>query len=283
MPVDELGRQDEGLAEVLGRQFEPDLVVLLPGRDRAVDLLRVLDDHGKGRRAARRRRRHVAAPAPPRGAAPPPARPAPRGAAAAPAAGRTAGLRRVAHRPASQRRGRNRTRRIGGRLSARSTVWSPAALVQAGSALSGIDARALARGAAMREPAPGRARSTRRWPPRSTASRRCGWPPRPPAAGRQTGRGPTIAASSRRWWTASARSAPGARASENSVAGIRPPTHGEHQHREVAQRRRQGHAVDGRKGQPRRPGPWRRSRCSAAASAARRRAAAGPTPGCRAC
>ena len=55
MPVCELRRQEERLVEVLGLELEPDLVVLLPDGEDAVDLLRVLDDRRRtaaGRSAA---------------------------------------------------------------------------------------------------------------------------------------------------------------------------------------------------------------------------------------
>ena len=53
MPGAIFGRQEERLAEVLGLQLDPELLVLLPQRQHAVDLLRVLDDGGKRRAAAR--------------------------------------------------------------------------------------------------------------------------------------------------------------------------------------------------------------------------------------
>jgi hypothetical protein len=40
----------EALVEVLGRQLDPDLVLLLPQRQRAVDAAGVPDDAGKARR-----------------------------------------------------------------------------------------------------------------------------------------------------------------------------------------------------------------------------------------
>ncbi len=48
----DLGRQQEGLAQLLGPQFDPDLFVLLPHRERAFDAARVLDHRGEGRRPA---------------------------------------------------------------------------------------------------------------------------------------------------------------------------------------------------------------------------------------
>ena len=45
----DLGRQQIGLAELRWRQLDPDLVLLLPQRQRAVDAARFADDHGKRR------------------------------------------------------------------------------------------------------------------------------------------------------------------------------------------------------------------------------------------
>ena len=113
----DLGRNRNGLPKSLGREFDPDLVVLLPERQRAVDLLGVLDDRGKrrrlpGRQAAWRRpgrKRGRAAGRRRRGGAPDAA------AAGAAAAGPPAGA--VAQPPPNSTHAAGTTNRSGARRS----------------------------------------------------------------------------------------------------------------------------------------------------------------------